>query len=533
MADEVWSRLVGELKQAGVSAYFGVPSDEFGLLDAAVACGANVRTVRDQRHAAFAAIGFAQITGLPGVVALNSGPGFTNALTGLLEGASLGVPLLVVTTSSKADGIERGGFQVVPQERMVRPLNCWYYRLEQENLLAWAVSRAVYLTKVLDSGLAVLEIDEGSLTLGSKQSSPRQTPLEPPKTTPAASDLHLAAKVLAESSNILVLIGGGARSYGRVIQKAVNRWNAKVIATAAGRGAIDERDPSFVGVAGLYISAEAQVYVESADLVVVLGSALEETTREGWSNLGQVPVIQVDTNNEMFGRAIPAEIALWGDVGLSVAALLGELGDKHDKSSWPNQLQVPDLSASLIAATLSRLWCLLGPKRCLVQENGLHDMWSYDHRVLPVDQESVVVTPGEQTTMGFALPASVGAVMATEDHQLLLIMGDGAANASLSALPSLVDSGAIGAIVVLDNSGWGWPRVGREPQDRAITRFESRLPLLQVGEALGMRTIEVSSSEHIEHLDLALSDAQAYKSLLLVRIAVDDSDVPPAILRHL
>src|SRR5437879_592131 len=128
----VWDVAAAVLADAGVSHVFGLAADEPGLLDSASAHpGLRCVPVRDQRVGACAAAGYTAATGVVSVLALTSGPAFTNALTGLLEAASLGLPIVVVTTRIPGAELGRGGFQELDQQAMAAPLLKWYYRVEQ------------------------------------------------------------------------------------------------------------------------------------------------------------------------------------------------------------------------------------------------------------------------------------------------------------------------------------------------------------------------------------------------------------------
>lgn len=538
-----WQETAKRLADTGVSAIFGLPSDEPGLLDAA-SDHPLLQSVclRDQRAAACAAVGYGMATGRPAVVALTSGPSFANAITGLLEASSLGVPLIVVTTRVPVDGIGRGGFQYLDQQALIASLAGWSYRVERRRDIGWAVERAVYLSHVGQPGLTVLEVTAEALT-----GEPGTTPSAfsaVPASRPGPDALAEAARLLQAAERPLVLAGGGARHAGEHVRRFVRAVGAPILTTAAGRGVVDESDELSLGVAGLYLTPPLQQVTAASDLVVVLGSGLEETVRMGWPELSDVPLIHIDRSAAVFGRSVRPHIALLGDVATTCTALSeavsteGSTSGPSHRESWLQRvrdLREQSLRAgddSFVAGVLSELVRPCAENFTLVQENGLHDIWSYHPAALPVGAGTVVVAPGEQTMMGFAMGAAVGAGAAHPDRIVLIVCGDGAAELGMTALPTLAKYARRAVIVVLDNKGWGWPRRGRlEEGDPALTAFDTSLPVEAVVESVHGWTGQLSPGEAPGPVFAAAYAAVASGGLALVRVAVTDDDVPPGILR--
>lgn len=543
-----WREAARQLADAGVTAVFGLPSDEPGLLDAASDHPLLTSVcLRDQRAAACAAAGFGVATGRPAVVALNSGPSFTNAITGLLEASSLGVPIVVVTTRIAVDGIGRGGFQDMDQQALIAPLAGWFHRVERSEDLRWAIERAVHLSLVGRPGLAVLEVTaEAQAGAPDTANSPAMTKdvLTVPTGRPSPDALAEAMRLLRAAERPLVLAGGGARHAGTHVVRLARALGAPILTTAAGRGVVDESDELSLGLAGLYLTPPLHQVTADADLVLILGSALEETVRMGWPELSYVHVIHVDRSAAAFGRSVRPDLALLGDVADTCSALcdlLGTEGDtaastarlrwlKHVRTLREESFRAGD--SSHVAAVLRELVRSCGEDVTLVQENGLHDMWSYHPTALRVGSRTIVVAPGEQTMMGFGMGAAVGAGVAHPDRTLLIVCGDGAAELGMTVLPTLAEHARRAILVVLDNRGWGWPRRGRsEDGNRALTTFDTSLPVEAIVEGLGGWTGRLDPGGDPRAVFAAAHAAVASGGLALVRVVVTDDDVPPGVLR--
>ncbi|WP_434599912.1 thiamine pyrophosphate-binding protein [Streptomyces sp. A5-4] len=538
-AQDCWSVVSHTLADAGVRMVLGIPSDEPGLLDAAqILPQLDVRVVGDQRIAACAAVGYAITSREPVVLALNSGPSFANALAGLLEAASLSVPLVVITTRVPAEHIGQGAFQHLEQLRMVESLAGWTHLVETPVQLAWAVRRAVRLA--IDAGpcLTVVEIAE-EVTTAEVAVPAALPPVRRTRGLPPQAELDTAAAALRNARRPVVVAGGGTRwSDAGGLGKLADLLACPVFTTAAGRGVIDEDHERAFGLVGLYTTPPAGRLLEGADLLLVLGSKLEETARMGWESWRTTDIIQVDHSVRAFGEGCPVQQALLGDVGMVVDELVTRLdaqGTDPDIAWSAVQRDVAEgqrrhasagFATSPVRTVLRAAQEVLGTDLNLVQENGLHDIWSYHYPVLSLDRGTSVVCPGEQTMMGFGLGAAVGAALARPERPTVLLAGDSAFRMSVGALDVLRfhELGVI--VVVFDNAGFGWPRRSRTgDRARALTRWSAD-GADRVAEAFGGWGAAV---EDPQELDATLREAAARArkgQFSVIRVPVPDDDVP-------
>lgn len=543
-----WDLIARTIADAGCRLVVGLPSDEPGLLDAAdrhpdlEALG-----VRDQRVGACAAIGHTAVAGCPAVLALNSGPSFVNALTGLLEASSLGCSTVVITTRIPASELGRGGFQQVDQLAMAEPLAKWSFLVEQADQLVWALRRAVHMAVNGAPGVVVLEIAHEVL-----QSEP--TAAEPMgsvrRLAGVASDEAVddAARLLRHAQRPVVVAGGGAKAAGagEALLALAERLGAALFTTASGRGVIDEDHPLAHGLIGLYTSPAAQLLLDDADLVFVIGSRLEETARMGWFRPGSSRLIQLDSDPAAFSLVAEADVNLLGDATLTLRRLLGVLGARDldaTDSAWRRRIgqvqhelrPVPGAEDQALSApdAITAAIDAFGRDLILVQENGLHDMWGYYYPVVSVSDRSTVISPGEQTMVGFGLGAALGAAVTDRSRPTVVICGDGAAEMSLAALPTATEHNCGITVLMLDNRGFGWPRFVRSHSDSddSLTRFATLSHVGRVVESLGGWTAGPATREE---LAAALEKARlvtADGGLALIGVRVADDDIAPGVLR--
>jgi acetolactate synthase-1/2/3 large subunit len=539
----VWTVAARVLADAGISHVFGLPADEPGLLDAA-ADHPELRCVpiRDQRVGACAAAGFTAATGVPAVLALTSGPAFTNALTGLLEAASLGLPMVVVTTRIPGAELGRGGFQEVDQAAMAGPLVKWYHRVERADRLAWALRRAVHLAVNGRPGITLVEVTD-EVHRGDPPACTPVGPVRRLRTLPPVEDLVVAAEVLSAARRPILLAGGGARAAGagRVLARLAGLLGAPVLTTASGRGIVDEDAVWSFGVAGLYLTPPLQDVVDDADVVCVIGSRLEETVRMGWASLAGRRIVQIDADVAAFGQAVTAGVALLGDAALTTTALADLVAGRHqpDRRAWRERATAARAAAlgtgsgSAVCAVFAAVTEVFGPRVTLVQENGLHDMWGYHFSALRVRTGTVVVGPGEQTMMGYGLPAAIGVALGTTDRPTVLLCGDGALGISMAALPTAAELGLGLVAVMFDNGGFGWPRRGRtsDGADDGLTRFALPSPVAAAVLALGGEAFTIGPGQDPAGVLKSAQAVAAEGRLALVTVPVADDDVPAGVLR--
>lgn len=548
----IWEVAARTLAEAGCEIVVGLPADEPGLLDAAEdQAGLQAVVVRDQRVGSFLATGYALRAGKPAVLALTTGPAFTNSVVGLTEAASLCAPVVVITVGVPRAERGRGAFQEVDQQTLARTFAKWSTAVDAHEQLTWALRRAVAQAVNGRSGIAVVELAAelfsseqlGGLEVGFPMRLPEVTRAA---AVPVRDDLDRAADLLASASRAIVLVGGGVRTDREraAIKRLTETYEAAYLTTASGRGAITETGRLACGIAGLYATPPFKNLIDEADAVLVIGSQLEETVRMGWRRLSEVPLVHLDCDPDVFGRAVEPAIALLGDAAPSCDALVSRLaararppgveawGDRiaaARQSAMAEHERLLSFEASPVCATL-RLLEETFTEALFVQENGLLDLWGYHYPALRASDANAFLTPGEQTTMGFALGAAVGAAIAEPDRPVIAICGDGALGMGLAALPTAAAYGSGLVLVMWDNGGFGWPRLGRpgSTERSHLTDFPSPPPAAEAVSAAGGVAIQINRGSELPASMQRLRAAVADGQLALLSVACGTGELPPA-----
>jgi acetolactate synthase-1/2/3 large subunit len=481
-----WEAVVDWLAAYGGPPVFGLPGDDLAALTALEGTDLRLVLCRDQRAAVFMATGWALAAGRFGVCLVGKGPAVSNAITGLLEAHTSGVPLVLLAGGTGADRLGAGAFQELDQLALVRPLTRWAHRVEDPARLPAALEKAAAIATAGVPGPVYLEIPDHLLG--------RPVPARPwaalPVRLPSAASTGAPAAIRAARRPVL-LVGGGLRGRNddRVLERFAERIGAAVFATASGRGAYDERHPAFCGLAGLYTPIPARRLWRETDLVIALATRLEETATypPGFAGPG-VPVLQLNLDAAGLSAEYPGP-RLIGEAASTVAGWLSEMDSANTDPQWTDLIHrvraevwagAEDRLAATadritVAGVLAELDHALGPDRILVQENGLQDMWSYFYPQWTCGQGSGSIVPSEQTSLGFGAAAAGGAALAAPGRTVVALVGDGAFAMVGNDVLTLAREGIPVLYVVLRNGGYGW--LQRQLDARGgPTRFRFRHP---------------------------------------------------------
>jgi acetolactate synthase-1/2/3 large subunit len=541
-----WAAVAELLAAAGCELVAGLPADEPGLLDAAEDCaGLTAVVVRDQRVGACLVAGHALLTSRPAVLALTTGPAFTNAIGALTEAASLCAPIVVVTTRVADRERGRGAFQEVDQQALAATFAKWRTSVEHPGRVRWALRRAVAQAINGRPGVVVVELAPESLGEVETPAS-RDRPLTRARAVPAADELDRAAALLGRARAPVVVFGGGARSGGAQEAAAAlaGAYPAAYATTASGRGVVDEAHPLACGNVGLYATPPLDALLDEADVVLAVGSQLEETMRIGWPRLEEAALVHVDCDPAVVGRAIEPAVALLGDAAATCAELAVRLAARPrptEADAWCARIAAarraaadaygqPAFEARPACATLRALSEAF-PDAIFAQENGLEDLWGYHHPVLRAGGGHAFLAPGEQTMMGFGLGAALGAAVAAPDRVVIATCGDGALGMSLAALPTAaaLETGRL-LVVMWDNGGLGWPRLGRagDAERPRLTDFAVPPPAAEAVRTLGGAAFRVASAAQLEDAVRGARAVLADGRIALLAVAAHADALPPA-----
>lgn len=465
-----WDVVIQYLQSIGTKHLFGLPSDDLNILKSLPESEIKFIMCKDQRNALFMASGYALTNHQLAVCIVGKGPALTNAVTGLLEARHLGVPLLLIALGTGGDKLGTKSFQETDQLSIVKPLVKWSYRVEHVDRLVWALEKAAFLAKNGAPGPVYIELPEHLIEQSLTIDSPFNK-LEVLSILSSSAQLKTGFDLIQQSSKIIVLVGGGMQGQSsNIVEQFATHYEAAIFVTASGRGTVNENHPLFCGLAGLYTDPHIRVLWEDADLIISLGSRLEETATFEWNVLLQnTPLIQVNIELDDFNFEYPG-LKIMGD-GYSTLSSWLTSSNQVNPTNWlvqinnckqqafANRLEymeklkaVPDIHVSELLSIIQKEF---PTNITMVQENGLQDMWSYFYPYFCFGEDTHSIVPSDQTSLGFGAAAALGVSIATKNPVIALI-GDGAFNLFCSDLITAIEYQIPVIYIVLNNGGYGW-----------------------------------------------------------------------------
>jgi acetolactate synthase I/II/III large subunit len=486
--------LAALLAEHGVRHVFGVPGGQTlalydGLLDQA---GLTHVLTRDERSAAYAADGYARVTGQAGVCDATVGPGAAKLPSGLSESLGASVPVVALVSDLPArlapHRYRGAASQALDQAGLLAPVTKWQATVPTAEVLPALVSQAfrvavtgrpgpvaLFLPQDVLDGPVVDEhvADEPVADEAGRARFGRFPPFRP---VPDQADLAAAAAVLRAAQRPFILAGGGIQlsGAGPELTALAERAGAAVGSTLSGKGAIAEDHPLSVGVTGSMGTTAAAAALTEADVVLLAGCKAGSGATYGWTlpRPGQA-VLQLDIDPAELGRAFPLRAALLGDARAGLAALLTALQEdgpaEPDRSGW--QARLAGLTTAWRAArdaerasdqqpiapqrVVADLEATLGPDDVLICDASLASGWGgvYLEQRRPGRR---VLCPRGQAGLGYALPAAIG--VATAGHRAVVLTGDGALGYAVGELATVAELGLPVTVVVLNNRSLGWIR---------------------------------------------------------------------------
>jgi acetolactate synthase-1/2/3 large subunit len=457
----------------GVEAIFALPGGHIlPLFEGARREGTRLVGVRHEENAVFMAEGWALATGRVAAAAVTAGPGLANALPGIAEANAAGVPVVVIAGRTGIAQRGRGAVQDLDQLATVAPITKWRAECLSAGRIPEYVTEAVHQARSGAPGVAYLEIPQDVIASEAEAGAgawPSGHPTHPARSVPVAGDLDAAVALLQSAERPVVLAGSGAffSGAGPALTAFAERTGVPVVTTSAARGLLDDDHPRCLG--GL---VHGGIALASADVSVVLGSRFNANLVYGGFPLfpPEQKVIQVDVRPEHLGGLRSPEVALAGDAGATLDALVDvwtSSGDTFDE--WMTQAR-EGADAS---------WASWNAE-CDRPAKGLHPGWlARETARIAEEQPSTVVSDGGDSvlwglamskahrpgtnlfigsamgTLGIGLPFGLGAKAARPDEPAFVFTGDGAFGLSAIELDTAARHGLGVVVVVVNNGGWG------------------------------------------------------------------------------
>lgn len=512
--------LVEMLLRYGVSVVFGLAGGQtLPLYDGIRSRSDHIRHIpmRDERSAAYAADGYARISGRVGVCDATVGPGAIKFTSGLAEALNSSVPLVALISDMPSDWLNvryrGGGNQLVDQLAVLSPLCKWTGRLPNVDKTEELVQRAFQMATSGRPGPVAIELPEDLFKAATdtvvSTSDPRFGAAPAYRSAPDPEAVEAAMALLQSARRPVILAGGGIwiSQANQKLKEFAERLAIPVATSLSGKGAIPEDHPLSLGVIGaLGGSSLAQKIVQEADLVFAAGFKFGQNPTFRWTLLRQdQQVIHLDIDGAEIGKIYPAQVGLVADARTGLAALLEAADFERPmdtvierlspyRAEWKAELQekadeAQPIKPQQVAALLNEL---AGPEDILVCDASFASGWGGQYFEVRDDRRAIF--PRGMGGLGWGLPAAIGAQVARPGANVILLAGDGAMTYTLGELATLAQENLNVKIVVLNNSIMGWIK-----WEQAVFwdgKFQSTdlspVDFVQVAKGLGCKGLHVN-----------------------------------------
>jgi acetolactate synthase-1/2/3 large subunit len=540
----VVDKLAETFKTYGVKHVLGIPGGSImALYDALYGQDIDVVLFRHEQGAIHAAEGYARVAGRPAVVAVTSGPGAANLVTGLADAYMDSVPLVAITGQVVTSIFGRDGFQETDIPGIVTPITKFVYQVRRP-AEATAAFKVAYEISVLGRpGPTLIDLPR-DIQLNATPDYEERIQINKEKFIPPPPDpekLRLAAKHLVEANRPVILVGGGVIWSGATpeVLELSKTLYAPIVSTLPGKAAIPHDFPLYMGPAGMHGRAEADAALANADVILAVGTRFSDRTWGRFKELqdavrsGRVKLIHVDIDQSEIGKNVKPTVGIVGDAKEALRKLIDFL-DVVPKANqkylgWLLEIRkrYEEAMAKIADSTPSfHPWRALKVLRRAAPRDtitvtgvGSHQMWT--EIAWDVYEPGTYITSAGLGTMGFCVPAAIGAKLAARDRPVLCIDGDGSFQMTMNNLALVRDYDLPIVVAIFDNRALQLVKQWQIYlyQRRIIaTEFSQRPDFLKIAEAYD---IDAVKPETYEQLESAVARALRNNEPLIVDLTID------------
>lgn len=472
--------IVASLEAEGVEVVFGYPGGQALLIYDALYDSGQVRHVlaRHEQGAVHEADGYARATGGVGVALVTSGPGATNAITGIATAYMDSIPLVVVSGQVPRAMIGTDSFQESDIVGMTMSVVKHSYLLQSSDDIARTFREAFHIAKTGRPGPVLIDVPSDLMRNEVTFEYPDyvNVPSYKPTYKGNAKQVKAAAELISQARKPVLYVGGGVVSSGasEEVTKLARMMRIPVITTLMAKGAVPSSEPLNLGLAGMHGSKYASMTLNASDLIIACGARFSDRVTGKLSEFApDAKVVHIDIDPVEIGKVREAQVPIVGDVRRVLVRVLEELektGATPKTDAWLEEVDawrkrwpmydkrigeaadeiVPEIAMKQISDSLDPM------KTIVVTEVGQHQMWAaqFIDRELP----RTFLSSGGLGTMGFGFPAAVGAAIGCPEKTVVCVAGDGSFQMNVQEMATASINGVPVKVVVVNNSALGMVR---------------------------------------------------------------------------
>ena len=535
-AEIVWATLVGE----GVTDVFGYPGGAIlPVYDALRKFPIRHTLVRHEQGAAHMADGYARASGKVGVAMATSGPGATNLVTGIATAMLDSIPIVCITGNVSSKLLGTDAFQEVDITGITLPVTKHNFLISKTEDIAPAIRQAFQIAQSGRPGPVLVDItkDAQQATAIFDFAAAKPRPHRPhPMLHVEQQSLGQAAELIRNSKRPVILAGHGISESGagEQVRTLAERAQIPVALTLLGLGNFPASHPLNLGMMGMHGEAWVNHAIQEADLLIACGMRFDDRVTGKLADYAtKAKKIHIEIDPAEVNKNVKVDVALVGDLREVLEELLPRVSGR-DGGPWLKTIEaskgavavrdiknLPDSGHLYAAHVVHDLWRITGGNAIVVTDVGQHQMWEaqYFHHENP----RTLITSGGLGTMGFALPAAIGAKTACPDKEVWVIAGDGGFQMTAAELSTIVQEGLKINIAIINN---GYLGMVRQWQEFFYERNSEATPLVspdfvKLADAHGIPGLAVRERAHVED---AVKTARSAPEEFLLNFLVEKAD---------
>ncbi|WP_300859984.1 acetolactate synthase large subunit [uncultured Helicobacter sp.] len=500
---------------------------------------------RHEQGAVHAADGYARSSGEVGVAIITSGPGFTNAITGIATAYTDSIPLVVISGQVPITQIGTDAFQEIDAVGISRPCTKHNFLVRNITELPRILKEAFYIAKSGRQGPVLVDIPKDITGTLGEFTYPNSITLQSYKPTIKGNPRQIKklCEALICAKKPLLYIGGGAilSNAGEDVRELAHRTGIPCVETLLARGVLAHNDENLLGMLGMHGSYAANMAVSECDLLVCLGARFDDRVTGRLSDFAKgAKIAHIDIDPSSIGKIVSVDFPIVGDLKHILADMMIELSTYNSEhiAEWKaylytlakqNPLTYTDSTDSIKPQwVVQKIGEMLGDKAIITTDVGQHQMWAA--QFYPFSFPRQFLTSGGLGTMGYGLPAALGAKLAREDKHIINITGDGSILMNIQELMTCVEYNIPLVSVILNNNYLGMVRQWQSFfYDNRFSHVDLSMQpdFIKLIESFGGVGFRVECKETFEN---ALKQALAAKKVAFIEVIVDrHEDVLPMV----
>ena len=525
--------LIKALQEQGVDTIFGYPGGAvLEIYDALKESDIRHVLVRNEQGGAHAASGYARAAGKVGVCLATSGPGATNLVTGIATAYMDSVPMVAFTGQVPRSMIGTDAFQEIDITGITSPITKHNYLVQDVEDLAKIIAEAFYIARTGRPGPVLIDIPRDVSQAFTEYVPVTEVDIRSYKPTVSGhmGMIKRAVNVIKESKKMVICVGGGvvAGNAAAEVMQLAQMKNATVVATMMGLSGYPAEEERFLGMLGTYGNEGANLAVQDCDCFLALGMRFDDRVISVPGKFApNAEIIHVDVDPAEIGKNVDIDIPIVGDLKTVLGELIEQLEKQTDltvcEALYP-QIALPMSAGLNVPWTMQLVESLVDKKKTIVTTDvGQHQVWTANS--YRFDTPRKFISSGGLGTMGYGIPAAVGAQIACPDNLVIAVTGDGSFQMCMHELGTILEQELPIKILVFNNTVLGMVRQLQyhySGQRYSGVHFSKTVDFMALAKAYGAAGYQITSKEEAPEI---LKEAFSNGIFTIVEIAIDPDDL--------